>query len=401
MLGREICFWLSVFLIVHVYVGYPLGIYFRAKCRTRRNTNHNEHGASATARVPFLTVLIPAYNEEHWIARKIENALELDYPRDHLQIIVACDGCTDTTVAIARQYSERGVGIYDFQPRSGKTATLNRAIPIARGEIILLTDANALLAPDVPSLLVEQFRDPAVGCVTGQRVCLPTAGAASKGEGLYWRYEAWIKSSESILGSCLGSHGQAMAFRKSLFREIPVIGDDFFIPMSMLITGAAQVRFESRAMALIPAAANLHLECERKVRSHVSLLCDLPYLRAGLNPFTSPIWWRFLSHHVLRLLVPFAMATAFVLGLSLWNANLVYRTLVVVQCVFYAAATIGACSQKVGVRPTLFYAPFYFVFANLAVVLAWVRWARRKHQFAWQRTERIPPGAPAAKSIRF
>ena len=126
---------------------------------------------------------------------------------------------------------------------------------------------------------MPHFEDPGVGCVTGERACLDTASSASEGEGLYWRYEAWIKNSESKLGSCLGSNGQVLAVRKGLFPHIPVIGDDFYIPMKILISTGAQVRFEPRAKASIPAAANLALELERKVRSHVSLLRNLPYLR--------------------------------------------------------------------------------------------------------------------------
>jgi poly-beta-1,6-N-acetyl-D-glucosamine synthase len=401
VLGSQICFWSSVLLILHVYVGYPLGIYLWAHRRNKRNGNNKDVGQTPGTCLPSITVLIPAHNEERWISQKIENALELEYPRDRVQVLVACDGCADATVAIARQYSDRGVDVFDYQPRSGKTATLNRAVPMARGEIVLLTDANALLTSDTASLLVSHFRDPIIGCVTGERVCLPTQGTATKGEGLYWRYEAWIKNSESLLGSCLGSHGQVMAIRKSLFREIPVIGDDFYIPMRMLITEKVQIRFEPRAKGLIPSAANLRLELERKIRSHVSLLRDLPYLRAGLNPFKSEIWWQFLSHHVLRLLVPFAMVTALLFAISLWKTSGLYRAMAVAQCVFYAAAAVGALLQAIGIRPAVVYIPFYFVFANAAVFLAWVRWARRRHQYAWQSTERILPQAPAIKNLRF
>ena len=402
MLGSQICFWSSVLLILHVYVGYPLGIYLWARRRNKKNGDNKDLGQTLNTRsLPSITVLIPAHNEERWISQKIENALELGYPRDRLQVLVACDGCTDATVAIARQYLDRGVDVYNYQPRSGKTAILNRAIPIARGEIVLLTDANAMLTPDTASILVSHFQDPKIGCVTGERVCLPTTGTATKGEGLYWRYEAWIKNSESLLGSCLGSHGQVMAIRKSLFREIPVIGDDFYIPMKMLITEKVQIRFEPRAKALIPSAANLRLELERKIRSHVSLLRDLSYLRAGLNPFKSEIWWRFLSHHILRLLVPFAMITALLFAISLWDTSAFYRAMAAAQFVFYSAAAVGALLQGIGICPLVVYIPFYFVFANSAVFMAWIRWARGKHQYAWQTTERILPKRSAIKSLRF
>jgi cellulose synthase/poly-beta-1,6-N-acetylglucosamine synthase-like glycosyltransferase len=392
----KLLFWASVGLVVYVYFGYPVFVHLLSRLRKAPRDS-----GPRLPELPQVTVIIPAHNEERWIARKVENTLALDYPSDRLQILVASDGCTDKTVEIARRYAERGVGVNHRAERSGKTATLNRVVPTARGEIILLTDCNALLPPETVHLLVPHFEDSRVGCVTGERVCVPTGSPASEGEGLYWRYEAWIKDSESKLGSCLGSHGQVLAVRKALFPQIPVIGDDFYVPMKILISTGAQVRFEPRAKALIPAAANLGLELERKVRSHVSLFRDLPYLKGGLNPFRSRIWWRFLSHHVLRLFVPFALLMALLSSAFLWRAGALYRIITIGQGVFYAAAATGYVLARRGLRPRNVYVPFYFVFANLGVLLAWVRWALGMHQYAWQRTERVlPPSPPYARESR-
>jgi len=387
----KLLFWTSAVLVVYVYFAYPVLVDLLSRLRKGARDS-----CPALPQLPSVTVIIPANNEERWIARKIENTLALDYPSDRLQILVASDGCTDKTVEIAGRYAERGVEVNHQAERSGKTATLNRVVPEARGDIILLTDCNALLQPETVQLLVPHFQDPSVGCVTGERVCVPTGSSASEGEGLYWHYEAWIKDSESKLGSCLGSNGQVLAVRKALFPQIPVIGDDFYVPMKTLISNGAQVRFEPRAKALIPAAANLGLELERKIRSHVSLFRDLPYLKEGLNPWSSRIWWRFLSHHVLRLFVPFALLMALLSTPFLWRAAGFYRVITVGQCAFYVAAATGCLCACLGLRPRIVYIPFYFVFANLGVVLAWVRWARGKHQYAWQRTERMVPTAEPA-----
>lgn len=389
MIQLEILFWVSVLLVLHVYVGYPVGIYIRSKLH-RAGAPPKE---AASGELPYVTVLIPAHNEERWIARKIENALALEYPSSRRQVLVASDGCTDNTVDIAGRYRERGVEVNHQAERSGKTATLNRVVPTARGEIILMTDCNALLAADALQLLMSHFQDPRVGCVTGEKLCLDTGSSASEGEGFYWRYEAWIKNSESKLGSCLGSHGQVMAVRKDLFPHIPVIGDDFYVPMKILISTGAQVRFEPRVKAAIPAAANLGLELERKVRSHVSLLRDLPYLKEGLNPLHSRIWWGFLSHHVMRLFVPFALLIALASATILWRFMGIYGLSTIGQGFFYGAAILGYAFARRGLRPQIVYLPFYFVFANLGVFLAWIRWARGNHQYAWQRTERIMPAA--------
>lgn len=392
MLFVAIVFWCLVLLIFHVYLLYPVGIYLRAALCP---ANHRMSWVDEP--VPFLTVLIPAHNEERWIARKVENALALDYPRERMQILVASDGSTDRTVEIVRRYSGQGVELAHHPQRSGKTATLNRVVPAARGEIILLTDANALLSPDAARQLVRHFRDPGVGCVSGERVCLHSGSPASEGEGLYWRYEAWIKTSESRLGSCLGGTGQVMAVRKSLFPHIPAIGDDFYVPMKILLATGSRALFEPKARAEIPAAATLKLELERKIRSHVSLLRDMPHLAAGLNPLSSRVWWGFLSHHVLRLFVPFALMAAFTLNLFLWGLGRFYQSVFLAQCLAYLAAGMGLILARRQIRLRPFYVPFYFLLANFAVLLAWVRWLRGRHQYAWQRTDRVLPSLEPAK----
>ncbi|HXW14926.1 MAG TPA: glycosyltransferase [Terriglobia bacterium] len=398
MILLDILFWVSVLLVLHVYVGYPVGIYLRSKLHPKAVPPKEVAGGE----LPYVTVLIPAHNEERWIACKIENTLALEYPSDRLQVLVASDGSTDNTMDIAARYVGRGVEVNHRAERCGKTATLNRVVPKVRGEIVLISDCNALLPVNTLQLLVLHFQDPSVGCVTGEKVCLPTDSSASEGEGLYWRYEAWIKNSESALGSCLGSNGQVMAIRKKLFTPIPVVGDDFYIPMQILISAGAQVRFEPRAKASIPAAANLGLELRRKERSHASLLLDLPYLKGGLNPLTSRIWWRFLSHHVLRLFVPFALLIALASSTLLWRFMPLYGLIAVCQASFYGAAITGYLFARRGWRPRIVYLPFYFVFANLGVFLAWIRWARGKHQYAWQRTDRIMPTAgPATPSTEW
>jgi cellulose synthase/poly-beta-1,6-N-acetylglucosamine synthase-like glycosyltransferase len=379
-------FWMAVILVVHTYVGYPLGICLRARRSGRQSTER-----LSEEDLPSVTVLIPAYNEGKWIGRKIENTLALDYPRDRLQILVASDGCTDETTEVAAQYASCGVELDHHATRCGKTATVNRAVPAARADVILLTDCNALLPADTLRLLVPYFKDESVGSVSGEKVCVPTDSVATEGEGLYWKYESAIKTAESRLGSALGGTGQVMAVRRSFFPEIPVIGDDFYVPMKILLSTGGRSLFEPRAKAAIPAAATLRLELERKTRAHVSLLCDLPYLKEGLYPWKSEIWWRFLSHHVLRLFVPFGMMAAFVSACALWNAGLLYKVMVLGQGAFYAAALAGWVLAAVNIRVAVVYVPFYFVLANVAVLKSWARWMRGKQQYAWQRTERLLP----------
>ncbi len=389
----QIAFGVSLALIVYVYWGYPLLIYVLSRTKSERHKN----AELGPAEWPFVIVIIPVHNEERWIRSKIQNTLQIDYPGERIQILIASDGCTDRTVEIAKEYAQQGVEVSHHPDRMGKLATLNRVIQSTEGEIVLLTDANALLSRDALKLLVRHFGDPRVGCVTGKRVCSPTRSAASQGESLYWRYETWIKECESRVHSCLGANGQIWAVRKSLFPPIPSVSDDFYVPMKVLTDTGARVLFEPHAKAWIPAAASLHREFERKVRTHVALLCCLPYLKRALNPNTGVMWWEFLSHHVLRLFVPFGMLLCLAIAGFLWEAGVLYRAALLSQAGFYLAALGGGLLHRRGVRLKLLYFPFYFVLTNCAVLLAWYRWLSGDYQPAWARTERIVPEAQPAK----
>jgi biofilm PGA synthesis N-glycosyltransferase PgaC len=386
MIFLQIVLWSAIAAVLHTYIGYPVGIYMRS-----RHEKEVEDATASNVELPSVTVLIPAHNEERWIARKIENAIALEYPRERRHILIACDGCTDRTVAIAESYAQDGVEVQQYRQRRGKTALLNRVIPTVATEIVVVTDATAQLSPEALQLLGNHFKDPHVGCVTGPRVCVPTESAASEGEGLYWRYEAWVKRSESRLGTCLGANGQVMAVRKSLFPHLPDINDDFYVGMKVLVFDRAKVLFEPGAKAFIPSAATLRQELERKIRTNVCFLRDMHYLKQGLNPRRSPIWWRLLSHHVMRRIVPFAMIVALTGALLLWHEGGLYRLLSVAQVAFYSSAIVGFLLERRHARLRIFYFPFYFCFANLAVLLAWTRWLRGTQQYAWQRAERMLP----------
>lgn len=387
----EIIFWVSLSLIAYVYVGYPLGIFLVSRFRCLvAGTTRNHVSSRAQSYLPCLTLIIPAHNEELWIRQKLENTLSADYPRELLQIILASDGSTDRTVGIAHEFAAAGVEVAEFQQRIGKQEMLNRVVPQAKGEILVMTDTHVLLQCDAVRMLVRHFANPRVGCVTGKRLCILQKGVVQgEGEGLYWRYESWIKESESRVHSCLGAHGQLYAVRKDVFPHVAKVGEDFFIPMKILATRKLRVIFEPRAIAMTPAAANLGIELERKTRAHVSFLLTLALLKELWNP-RHPAWWQYISHHVLRMAVPVAMLAAFVSSGTLAGSSPFFRFALVVQVFFYAAALIGCLFSKLGKRPKVFYVPFYFVFANFAIVKALLRWPFRKYDYAWKRTERLP-----------
>ena len=391
MFELKFLFWAAAAMILYTYAGYPAVLALLT--RGKRPGAASENDSVAARDLPSATLIVPACNEERWIARKIENSLALDYPRERLEIIVASDGSDDRTVEIAQGYEAAGgLSVIAFASRVGKQEMLNRLVPRARGEIIAMTDANALLASDALRRLVEPFADPRVGCTIGRRVCIvQERSVASVAESLYWRYESWIKSAESRVHSCLAATGQLYAVRRSLFPHVERVGEDFYIPMKVLASTGRRIAYVPEAVAAIPAAASLAIEFERKTRAHVAFLISLPLLKQLLLPWRTPVWWQFISHHVLRMLVPVAMLVAIICSATLApSAGACFVGLIVAQLVFYSLAFGGWMFAERGRRPKIFYFPFYFVFVQLALAQAWMRWPRRKYDYFWQRTERLP-----------
>ena len=186
-----------------------------------------------------MTLLIAAYNEEAVIASKLDNALSLDYPKDHLQILVAADGSDDHTADIAREYRERGVELSYTPERKGKMAAINRAMPLVRNEIVVFSDANNLYEKDTLLELVKPFSSQEVGAVSGKKYILNGKDALSGADGMYWQYKSFIKENETRLGSCTGASGEILAVRRALYQPPPdeVINDDFFIGLNILRQG--------------------------------------------------------------------------------------------------------------------------------------------------------------------
>ena len=218
-----ILFWLAAGIILYTFLGYPLLIGLLARCVHRP--------VQKAAITPEVTLLIPAYNEAPIIARKIEKSLALDYTPERLEIVVVTDGSNDETVDIvasyAASYAERGVRLYHKPQRQGKMAAINRMMPLVNGEIVVFSDANAVLEQGALRALARNFADPSVGGVAGEKRVL------GGGEGLYWRYESFLKRCDSALSSVMGAAGELFAIRRSLFEPPPpdTLLDDFVISL--------------------------------------------------------------------------------------------------------------------------------------------------------------------------
>jgi cellulose synthase/poly-beta-1,6-N-acetylglucosamine synthase-like glycosyltransferase len=288
---------LSLLLLGYVYAGYPALLRLVVALR----------GARRVARqpaTPRLTLVISAYNEAAVIRQKLENAVALDYPREALEIVVISDASTDATDAIVSEFVDRGVVLHRQPERLGKTAGLNRVVPMLSGEIIVFSDANAMYNPDALRKITRNFADPRVGCVTGEARYLPGGGAAADlGERAYWDYEMQIKRLETALGSMVGGDGAIYAIRRSLWRELPENAiNDFLNPLQIVAAGWRGV-YEPEAVCHEETAGGSRTEYRRRVRIVSRSWRAVFQVPAVLNPFRVGLFaWSVFSHKVLRWL---------------------------------------------------------------------------------------------------
>lgn len=372
MLAR-VLFWAGLAVPFYAYIGYPIVLLL-----LRRIIHHPVKKGPYT---PFISILIPAYNEAEMIAQKIENCLALDYPQDRLEIVVACDGPKDGTTAIAQRYDDgHRVRVLDYPINRGKIPVLNAAVEQLKGGIIVFSDAAALLYRDSVRKLIMNFADPEVGAVSGKYTVVKADEVdIGKSEDVYWRYETFLKIQESELASNLGAHGHLHAIRRELYPFPPpgTINDDYVIPVSVLAKGYRAVY---EPAAIVYEEAREMTGFGRRVRIMAGNLQQLRELKGLLRPLLPLPLFFFLSHKVSRLLVPFAMLLALAANLFLLDRPL-YQLLFAAQAAFYLVAILGAV---VKLRPKATMLPFYFCMINAATFFGLYHALTSRRKMAWK-----------------
>lgn len=379
----SVLFYTAGCIILYSYVGYPLLLAVLSVFKT---------GKKQTAtHLPFVTVIIAAYNEEAVIADKIENTLAADYPLEQLQIIVAAQGSTDGTAAIAAGFSN--ILVLQSPERKGKAVAVNEAVKQAIHPVIVVTDANTLLTAQTLQKLVLKLNDAATGAVAGEKKVIDAKGTTVSGEGLYWRYESWLKQQETVFYTVVGAAGELFAFKKELFVPIPAhaVTDDFFLSLSVNMQ-RKKVAYAADAISTEAASLSLKDEWNRKLRIAAGGIQSLFLVKQALNPFRYPLLsFQFFSHRVLRWLF---CGPAFIV-LLLANIMLVcttafvcYRVLLLLQILFYACALIGYLLSLQKKSFFLFTVPFYIVFMHAAMMAGFVRYFTTGQSVLWEKARR-------------
>ena len=368
-------FWTLSALVVYVYVGYPLLLALVGRMHARP--------ARREAIEPSVTLLISAFNEADVIAEKLRNSLSLDYPADRLQILVISDASDDETDAIVESFAPRAE-LLRMADRGGKTLGLNAAVPRARGDIIVFSDANAMYARDVLRQLVANFADPAVGAVVGESTYTKPEVESERTEGLYWRYETAIKRLESRIGSVVGGDGAIYAIRRALY--VPMRADalsDFVNPLQ-IVRGGHRCIYEPLARSYEEAAKDFQREFRRKVRIVNRAWRALMMLRPLLNPLRYGFFaFELISHKLLRWLVPLFLAGALVTNLFLLGSAPIYTLTLVAQLALYALALLGYTLRHRERMPSILSVPYYFCLVNVASALGIFEAYRGKTYATW------------------
>jgi biofilm PGA synthesis N-glycosyltransferase PgaC len=369
----ELVFWICLAIPVYAYLGYPVVLVLLGMVIHRPIRKGPFE--------PSVTLLIPAYNEAEHIAGKIQDSLKLDYPANKLEILITTDGSSDDTPRIAQSLADGvRVRVLKFEKNRGKISTLNDGVREARGEIVVFSDATALLYPDSLRWLVNNFADPRVGAASGRyTVVRADEVGIGKSEDFYWKYEAFLKTQESQLDSMLGAHGHLHAIRRELYPYPPpgTINDDYVIPVSVLSAG---YRAAYEPKAVVYEEAREMTGFGRRVRIMAGNLQQMREIRGLLRPFRAFPLFFFLSHKVIRLVVPFAMVGALACNLALLGSPL-YRGLLWLQALFYALAIAG---WVLSLRPKVLLLPYYFTMINMAVFFGVYHALTGRRRMAWK-----------------
>jgi cellulose synthase/poly-beta-1,6-N-acetylglucosamine synthase-like glycosyltransferase len=372
-----LAFWVSVLLILYGYLGYPLLIHVLSRVHGRPNGQGDI--------LPSVSLVVPAYNEAQVIKAKIENCLELDYPKDRLEVLVASDGSTDGTAEIIRDAARAGtIRAVTHSERRGKAAVINDLVRLASGKVVVFSDASSMLERGSVRALVSNFADPRVGSVSGvYRVIRRGRDSEADQESIYWRYETFIRLSEARLGSMLGAHGSLYAIRRELFEALDtrVINDDFVIPMMIVVKGFRSI-YDTRAVAW--EDADQMAGFSRRIRIMTGNYQQMIlFFRKRLWFHRPRLFLQLLSHKGLRIVTPGLLLTAY--ASSAWLLpHPEYSVAFAVQTLFFAAALSGLSARARRLGTALVAGPYYFCALNAAAVVGFYRIVCRKGRVAWK-----------------
>ena len=376
----EATFWFSLLFVFYAYAGYPLLLKAFSLLRSR--------SVRKGAFTPNISFIITAYNEEERIEAKLKNSLDLIYPKEKLEIIVASDCSSDKTDEIVLSYQSKGVRLVRAPERKGKENAQRYAVEKASGEILVFSDVATILEPDGVRNIVENFNDATVGCVSSVDRFIDPDGKIS-GEGAYVKYEMFLRSLESRLNSVVGLSGSFFAARRDVCRNWAVdLQSDFNTLFNSVKMGLRGVS-DPESIGYYKNIADEKKEFERKVRTVLRGISVFMKSLSLLNPFRYGLFsWQLFSHKLCRWLVPFAMILAFLSNVLLMiSGSSFYASLFSLQVAFYAIA-FGGMGASFSSTKNFLKIPSFLVLVNFSILKAWYWYLKGERLIAWEPSKR-------------
>lgn len=377
----KLLFYLFALLSCYSYFLYPLVLVLLPRRITALQS------LPPAGELPVLTLIVTVHNEEARIGDKLENTLCIDYPRERLEIIVASDCSTDATDRIVAGYADRGVRLVRADERKGKEYAQLCAIRAARGDVLVFSDVATLIPADAVRILAGRFSDSRIGALSSEDRFVSADGRVA-GEGLYVRYEMWLRRLESERAGLVGLSGSFFAARRDVCASWDIHAPSDF-------NTALNCARQGRVAVSVPEVVGIYsdvqdpgLEFHRKVRTVIRGITALVRHPEALNPFRLGLFsFQVWSHKIMRWGVPWFLLVFLVLTLLLQGQGTVYQAALVLQAVFYALAAAGWVSA--GMRENrLVRIVFFFVQTNLALAQAALSFMAGRRMTTWTPSKR-------------
>jgi len=366
--------------ILHAYFIYPFTIYIYGLIKNNILIKGN-NGL-------FVTVIISAFNEENRIEEKINNTLEVSYPKEKIQIIVVSDGSTDRTNSIVEKYKIDGVELKRITERKGKENAQREALKYAKGEIIIFTDVATILGKNAIGQIVSNFADPMIGCVSSEDRLIDKDGKQT-GENFYIRYEMWLRRLESKVNSPVGLSGSFFAARRSVCEDFSSDMDSDFRTLLNSVKQGLRGTCDKEAIGYYMDLSDQGREFERKVRTVLRGLTVFFRNIEFINIFRYKLFsYQLFCHKLLRWMVPLFLLILFIVNIPLAFASNIYFAFMAAQVLFYGVGVFSLFGNLYSSPHVLIKIPVYFITVNLSILVAWFRYLNGQRVVTWTPSER-------------
>lgn len=391
----KIVFWILLIILFYTYIGYAIVLFVLVKIKkklfSKKVLNFD------TSFEPNVCLFVTAFNEKDYVKQKVENSFSLDYPKEKIQYLWITDGSDDGTPEILKKYEY--LEVHHLPERRGKMHAMNRGVKFVKAPIIIFSDTNTILGKQSIREIVAKFSNEKTGCVAGEKriVEKDADSAAGAGEGLYWKFESWVKKMDADLNSAVGAVGELFAIRTELFEDVEedALLDDFMISLRIAQKGY-HIAYTPGAFAEETASLNVKEELKRKIRIAAGGIQTIFRLKGLFNPFRYGVLsWQYFSHKVMRwTLAPVSLLLIFPVNLLIviFQKSYVdfgfYTLVLYIQILCYLLTVIGWYLENRRLRLKLLFVPYYFVSINYAAIRGIFRYFKGNQSVNWEKSKR-------------